>query len=88
MAQLTELINIGPTTAKKLEKIGIKTAAEFLNRDPYQVFEELLLKVDSTLCKSFLSGLVGAKQGVPWHTVSQQAVQEFEKKHPGYEWEH
>ena len=87
MAKLTELINIGPIIAKKLEKIGIKTAEEFLAHDPYQVFEELLIKVDPTLCRCALASLVGAQQGLPWHKVTKQSAQHFAAMHPQHRWE-
>ncbi len=85
--KLTDLPNIGRTTAAKLEKIGIKTPEEFLKRDPYAVFHELRTKVDKTLCRSFLAGLVGAKTGRPWHQVAKESAAEYEKRHPGHRWD-
>ncbi|MBM3306638.1 MAG: hypothetical protein FJY79_11990, partial [Candidatus Aminicenantes bacterium] len=43
--RLTDLPNVGKTTAAKLERIGIRTKADFLKRDPYDVFHELRRKV-------------------------------------------
>jgi hypothetical protein len=83
---LTELLNIGKTTMEKLEKINIKTIDEFLARDPYEVFDELLKKVDPTLCKCALAGIVGAKLGIPWHKITKQSAAEFEKRHPDFKW--
>lgn len=62
MAELTTLINIGPVISKKLQKIGINTAEEFLKRDPYQVFEELLIRVDPTLCRCALGSIIGVQK--------------------------
>ncbi|MCK7469724.1 MAG: helix-hairpin-helix domain-containing protein [Desulfomicrobium escambiense] len=70
--KLTDLPNIGKTTAAKLEKIGIKTAEDFLKRDPYDVFHELRTKVDKTLCRCALAGIVGAKTGEPWHKITKK----------------
>jgi len=59
---LSSLPNLGKVTIKKLEQIDIKTVEELLARDPYDIFEELLLKVDPTLCRCALAGIVGAKK--------------------------
>ena len=83
---LTLLPNIGKDTAAKLEKIGITTAEEFLARDPYLIFEKLRKKVDPTLCRCALAGIVGAKRGVRWHTITKQAAREYEKRHPRHRW--
>jgi hypothetical protein len=80
------LPNIGPTTAAKLGQIGITTKKEFLRRDPYRVFDELRKKVDPTLCRCALAGIVGAKEGVRWHTVTKESAKEYEKKHPRHVW--
>ncbi len=84
--KLTELPNIGKTTAAKLERIGITTAEEFLDRDPYEVFHQLRTDVDPTLCRCALAGLVGAKRGEPWHKVAGKATAEYEKRHPRHKW--
>jgi len=83
---LTSLRNIGPVTASKLERIGIRTADEFLARDPYEVFDELRKKVDPTLCRCALAGLVGAYEGRTWHVVTQKSAEEYEKRHPRHRW--
>jgi len=83
---VTSLPNIGKTTAAKLERIGIKTAEQFLARDPYLVFDKLRKKVDPTLCRCALAGIVGAKRGVRWHTITKQTALEYEKRHPKHRW--
>ena len=84
MSKLTTLPNIGAITAKKLEKIGITTAEEFLARDPYQVFDELLTKVEPTLCRCALAGIIGAHKKVKWNLIMKEAVSKFESSHPKY----
>jgi uncharacterized protein (DUF1697 family) len=84
--KLTDLANIGKTTAAKLEKIGIRTAEDFLKRDPYDVFHELRTKVDKTLCRCALAGIVGAKKGQAWHKITKASAAEYEKRHPGHRW--
>ena len=83
---LNSLPNIGPTTAAKLRQIGITTKKEFLHHDPYKVFDELRKKVDPTLCRCALAGIVGAKKGVRWHTITKRSAKEYEKRHPDHTW--
>jgi hypothetical protein len=83
---LESLPNIGKTTARKLRQIGITSKEEFLKRDPYKVFDELREKVDPTLCRCALAGIVGAKKGIPWHRITKDSAKEYEKKHPRHVW--
>jgi nucleotidyltransferase/DNA polymerase involved in DNA repair len=83
---LRALANIGPVTERKLRQIGIRSAEDFLKRDPYQVFAELRQKVDPTLCRCALAGIVGAKLGQPWHRITKATAREYEKRHPGHVW--
>jgi hypothetical protein len=83
---LRSLPNIGPTTAAKLVRIGITTKEDFLRRDPYEVFDELRKKIDPTLCRCALAGIVGAKKGVRWHTVTKESAKAYERKHPRHVW--
>jgi nucleotidyltransferase/DNA polymerase involved in DNA repair len=84
--KLTDLPNVGKMTALKLEKIGITTAEDFLKRDPYAVFHELRTKVDRTLCRCALAGIIGAKTGEPWHKITKKTAAEYERRHPGHKW--
>jgi hypothetical protein len=84
--RLTDLLNIGQTTASKLEKIGIRKPEEFLARDPYKVFHELRTKIDSTLCRCALAGIVGAKTGEPWHKITKRTAEEYQRRHPRHKW--
>jgi hypothetical protein len=83
---LGSLPNIGAVTEKKLNCIGIFSAADFLSRDPYEVFSELRQKVDPTLCRCALASIVGAKLGRPWHRITKASAREYEKRHPGHVW--
>jgi len=86
MTKVSTLPNIGKVIEGKLHKIGIDSAEEFLSRDPYIVFEELLRKVDPSLCRCALASIVGASKKEKWHIVMKEAVKTFEKKHPKYLW--
>jgi hypothetical protein len=85
-ASLRSLANIGAVTAKKLNQIGILSKEDFLSRDPYEVFAELRRKVDPSLCRCALAGIVGAKLGQPWHRVTKASAREYERRHPGHVW--
>lgn len=84
--RLTSLPNVGKIIAGKIEKTGIKTADDFLKSDPFEVFNNMLKKVDSTLCRCALASIVGAKTGVPWHKIHKEASIEFNKRYPNHEW--
>ncbi len=83
---LESLPNIGKKIAAKLRQIDIQTADSFLKRDPYDVFEELRLKVDSGLCRCALASIVGAKEGIPWHKITKHTAGVYEKRHPDHKW--
>ncbi len=83
---LETLPNIGKVSAEKLMKIGINTAEDFLSRDPYQVFDDLLERVDSFLCRCALASIVGAKLGKPWHKITKETAAEYVKRYPNHRW--
>ena len=83
---LETLRNIGKVSAEKLMLIGINTAEEFLERDPYQVFDELLEKVDPALCRCALASIVGAKLGKPWHKITKETAAEYLIRSPNHRW--
>jgi hypothetical protein len=85
-ASLTDLPNIGKTTAARLEEIGIKGTKDFLRRDPYKVYEKLLKEADPTLCRCVLASIVGAKTGEPWHVITKKTAEEYQKRHPRHKW--
>ncbi len=84
--KLESLPNVGRVIADKLRKIGIRTASEFLERDPYEVFDELRTEVDPQLCRCALASIVGARYGVKWHEITAESAREYERRNPGHEW--
>lgn len=86
MSKLQSLPNIGKISAEKLMRIGIMTAEDFLSHDPYDVFNELLEKVDPTLCRCALASIVGAKLGKPWHKITKETSFEYLKRFPNHRW--
>jgi len=83
---LESLPNVGRLTADKLRKIGINTVSQFLERDPYDVFEELRTEVDPDLCRCALASIVGARFGVKWHEITAESAREYERRHPDHQW--
>lgn len=86
MSDIQTLPNLGKVMSGKIRKLGITTAEEFLERDPYEVFEEMLVKIDPTLCRCALASVVGAHFGIKWNIIMKQAVQEFEQRNPRHRW--
>ena len=83
---LESLPNIGKVMAEKLNAAGIHSKEEFLRQDPYELFSKLRKKVDPTLCRCALASVVGAKKGVPWHKITKETAEEYEKRHPKHVW--
>jgi hypothetical protein len=79
---LTKLPNIWPTTAEAMKKIWITTPEEFLAKDPYEIVYQLKTKIDPTLCRCALAGIVWASQGVKRNTIHKTSAKEFEKRYP------
>lgn len=84
--RLTSLPNIGKIMAGRIEKIGISTTDEFLEKDPFVVFNQLLKKDSTNLCRCALASVVGAKLGVPWYKITKETSIEFEKRYPQHQW--
>ncbi len=83
---LQSLPNIGQVIAGKLAQIGITTVSQFMDRDPYQVFDEMRAKVDPDLCRCALASIVGAHRGVKWHKMTGESTREYERRHPEHRW--
>ena len=84
--RLTELPNISLKTASQLTKVGITTADDLLNGDPYLIFEALLKKVDPDLSRQDLACIVGAYKGCHWNNVLSEAVREYRMRRPRHVW--
>ena len=83
---LESLPNIGIKIAEKLKRIGIKNRKDFLKKDPYKIFNQLLKKVDPTLCRCALASVVGAYLSVPWHEITKKSAKEFSARYPDHKW--
>ncbi|WP_223789493.1 TfoX/Sxy family DNA transformation protein [Marinicella meishanensis] len=66
----SQLPNLGPKTEAMLAQIGIHTAAEFMARDPYVVYAELM-QAGTPVGLNGLYAFLGAQQGIDWLTVAQ-----------------
>jgi len=63
---LQSLINIGPTTAKRLNSIGITKSTQLRNLDPEETYEKLKEAECGILDKCVLYQLRGAVLNIPW----------------------
>ena len=84
--RLTDLPNINPRVASRLKRIGIRTPDDFLNRDPYQVFDVIDSRLKKDLSKKDLAMLVGAQKGCSWSSVLHEVTQEYRLRKPGHIW--
>lgn len=64
MERLTDLPNIGPVLAGKLEKIGITTQKQLREMGAEEVFLRIRAQVNPTACLHQLEALAGAAAGV------------------------
>ena len=84
--RLTDLPNINLQTASRLSKVGIRTADDLLNGDPYQIFELMLKKIDPDLSRQDLATIVGAYKGCHWNNVLSEAIREYRMRRPKHVW--
>ena len=79
---LCKLPNIWPKIADNLIKIWIATPEEFLAQDPYEVFHQLKIRVDPSLCRCALAGIIGAHKGIRRNLIREEAVKTYEQRYP------
>ena len=84
--RLTDLPNINAQVASRLSKVGIRTADDLLNSDPYVVFDSMLRKIGPNLKKKDLATIVGACQGEQWNNVLNESVREYRFRKPKHIW--
>lgn len=68
MDDLTNLPNIGPTLAQKLEGIGIESLEDLKNSGSIAAVIQIGLK-DLSACYNMLYAIEGAIQGIRWHKI-------------------
>ncbi len=74
---LLSLPNLGPASVAQFKKIGITTVDEFMRRDPYQVYEELVEKEIIKPHMAALAAFVGAYYDLPWLGVVKTIRQKY-----------
>lgn len=85
MPKTSSLINIWKKIEQELQDIGLFTAEEFLQADPYEVFH-ILHQKEPTSCRCMLATIVWAHQGIKWNLVHNTAAAEYEKRYPNAVW--
>lgn len=68
MKDLTQLPNIGPTLARKLQGIGIQSLEELKEIGSVEAVLQIKVK-DTSACYNMLYAIEGAIQGVRWHSI-------------------
>ena len=77
MEKLTDSPNIGPTLAKKLEKIGITKLKEVREAGSKDILIRLASRDPNGVCLLMLYALEGTVQGIRWHGLSQEKKDEL-----------
>ncbi len=75
-AELEKLPNIGAVVAGQLVQVGIDTPEKLAAVGPRQAWLRIQ-KIDPSACYNRLCGLVGAVQGVRWHTLPEEEKEEL-----------
>lgn len=68
LEDLTQLSNIGPTLAGKLQAIGIKSLEELKEIGSIDAVLQIGAK-DISACYNMLYAIEGALQGIRWHSI-------------------
>ncbi len=68
MEDLTQLPNIGPTLALKLQGIGIQSLEELKKIGSIEAVLQIGVK-DTFACYNMLYAIEGAIQGIRWHSI-------------------
>jgi len=76
--ELTKLPNIENTLAEKLFKAGISTIKDLIKLGAEQAFLRLSIE-DETSCFNMLCALEGAIQGIRWHGISKERMNELKE---------
>ena len=78
MKRLTELPNIGPTLAQKLNAIGVETEQELMEMGSENAIIKIATIAQSGACINMLYSLEGAIQGIRWHNLSRERKEELQ----------
>ena len=77
MKRLTELPNIGPTLAQKLNAIGVETEQELMEMGSENAIIKIATLERGETCINMLYALEGAVQGIRWHLLSRERKEEL-----------
>ena len=53
-SELTELLNVGPRSAERIEAVGIKTIDQFMSHTPEEIYEKMNKKYKTVFHPAFL----------------------------------
>jgi DNA transformation protein len=72
LGDLTQLPNIGPTLARKLQAIGIQSLDELKEIGTIDAVLQIGVQ-DTSACYNMLYAIEGAIQGIRWHSIPKDA---------------
>ncbi|MFA6200895.1 MAG: TfoX/Sxy family protein [Bacteroidales bacterium] len=77
-SDLSNQINIGKDTEKKLIQVGINSFENLVSLGAEDAFRRVRV-IDPGACLSFLYGLEGAIEGIKWNKISHQRKKELQE---------
>lgn len=80
--KLTDLLNVGPTIAKRLSAVGVRTPADLRAVGPVETYRRLAAKFSGQtmpVCY-YLYSLEGAIRGVHWDDLPAEVKHQLERE--------
>jgi hypothetical protein len=84
--ELEHLANVGPATAEKLRRIGVKRPLDLYGRDPYEMYDEICRlegsRLDPCLLDVFISviELINGGRAKPWWEFTPERKRRLEAR--------
>jgi DNA transformation protein len=78
MGELTKIINIGKELEKQLNEVGINSFDELKKIGSRNAWLKIR-QIDSSACYNRLCGLEGAIQGIRWHNLSVEIMNDLKQ---------
>ncbi len=69
---ITDLKNLGPSSAKEFQKAGIKSADQFIQMGWQKAFQKLVKSNPKNRHAIFAYALIGALKNIEWNRISEQ----------------
>jgi DNA transformation protein and related proteins len=80
MKSVHDLTNIGPTTARWLETIGVKTLEDIEELGVIEAYQRLKLAYLEKVSLNALWGLQGAVLNIPWNQLPESMKEDLKQR--------